>query len=835
MLKDLSAATQGFYGEGFYSQVVQFLGQGLGACSMLIAERLTHDEQTLRVVAMSGWEDRPVLKTFKAEGTIAGEALDATGGALLISGNSSEDFPIDPVARSLNTHSAAAIPVLNLAGRASGALVAYFAEPHETLEHVGTVLEISAERVGSEFERQAFDTAFEASERRFRAFAETASDWFWEMDDQLRFSYFSDRFEQITGVPPRNLLGKTRQETGIPNVDEAAWQQHLHSLATHEPIRDFVHPRTKDDGSTVWLSISCKPDFDETGRFRGYYGIGRDITDMKERQEELIAAMEKAESANRSKSEFLANMSHEIRTPMNGVMGMAELLVRTELDDKQTTFANTIMKSGSALLTIINDILDFSKIDAGQLTLTLEPFHLAEAIEDVAVLASSNAAEKGLELIVRIDPTLPGKFEGDAGRLRQIVTNLVGNAMKFTERGSVIVDVSAGPAADGKQRLDFQVQDTGIGIPENKIQDIFGKFSQVDGSATRKHGGTGLGLAISASLVELMGGKLEVESTVGEGSRFYFSVEFPVVEGARPKPLPPVDLTGSRVLVVDDIETNRDILTENLKAWKFDAAACATAAQALNVLKAAHERSIGIDLAILDYHMPETNGGDLARAIRSNPDTASVPIIMLTSVDQTEDGSSFRELGIEGHLTKPIRASQLLDLIVRVMHPQGPADAEEQEACSGVPAPAPVEISDAFTPAEAEQGEIDILVAEDSEVNRLLFDEILKLSGYSYRIVANGSQALDCFDQCRPRLILSDISMPIVDGFQLTEEIRMRELGSMRRTPVIGITAHVTGAETASWLKVGMDDFLPKPVSKDTLLKKLAEWLRAEGETARVA
>ncbi len=887
-LKTLNAATQGFYGQAYYKQVVQFLSASFGARCILIAARSVENDTDMDVVAISGWEDRPEFSEFEVEGTIAGQALDVSGGALLISAADGGGFPNDKVACSLAAKSATAVPIHNIAGRTIGAVVAFFCDPNDGLAHIGTVLEIVAERIGSEFERQTFDQAYEASERRFRGFAETASDWFWEMDEELRFSFFSNRFEQITGVAPRKLLGKTRQETGIPDIDEETWKAHLERLATHKPIRDFVHPRTKDNGDKVWLSISGKPHFDRDGKFGGYFGIGRDITETKQRQEDLTEAMKKAEVANRSKSEFLANMSHEIRTPMNGVMGMAELLVRTELDGKQTTFAQTIMKSGAALLTIINDILDFSKIDAGQLTLDDEPFHLAEAIEDVGVLASSTAAEKGLELIVRVDPDLPQKFAGDAGRIRQIVTNLVGNALKFTEQGSVYVGVSAGQSADGTemgQRLDFHVRDTGIGIPAEKLRDIFDKFSQIDGSATRKHGGTGLGLAISSSLVTMMGGKLEVESTVGEGSCFHFSIDLPVVEGAKPKPLPPIDLSGARILVVDDVETNRDILSENLKAWKFDSAACSHAKHALTVLRAAREKHVNIDLVILDYHMPEMNGAELAKAIRNDPDTTSLPIIMLTSVDQMEDGESFRKLGINGHLTKPVRASQLLDLIVHVMHVQQSnaaapeeltvaeetpdeaapiAEAPEQPALKETPSST---IEDAFTPIEqnsaeiaappelspvslptapaksdtvppAEQSaqtEIDILVAEDSDVNRVLFDEILKLSGYSYKIVSNGSLALESFELCKPRLVLSDISMPVVDGFQLTEEIRMRELGSMRRTPVIGITAHVTGAETASWLKVGMDDFLPKPVSQDALLKKIAEWIPAGDEASRVA
>lgn len=852
-LKGLSAATQGCFGQSFFGQVAKYLLSSLGAQAVVVTELSAWSPSKLRVTGLAGWQGPTAIETLPLEGSISGEALDVSGGAVLLKDGAAEGFPADTIATGLQAKSAAAAQVLNVAGRPVGAVTAYFDEAYDELDQVGTVLELAAERVAAECERMAFDVAFETSERRFRGFAETASDWFWEMDENLRFSYFSDRFEEITGVAPRNLLGKTRQETGIPNVEEEQWEAHLSALAEHRPFKEFVHPRTKDDGQIVWLSISGRPHFDNNGDFGGYYGIGRDITEIKDRQAALIAAMEKAETANRSKSEFLANMSHEIRTPMNGVMGMAELLMRTKLDDKQETFAETILKSGSALLTIINDILDFSKIDAGQLTLHPEPFDLAEAVNDVAMLASSNAAEKGLELIVRVDPSLPLKFVGDAGRLRQVLTNLIGNAVKFTEEGSVYLDISSqseGQAGNARC-VTVQVQDTGIGIPEEKLADIFDKFSQVDGSATRKHDGTGLGLAISSSLVRLMGGELKVESTLGEGSRFYFTIELPVIEGSTPKPLPPVDLSGARVLIVDDIETNRDILTENLKAWGFDSAACASAAQAFKVLEAAQTRDIKIDLIVLDYQMPEMNGAEFAKAVRRNPATASIPIVMLTSVDQMEDGASFKKLGVEGQLTKPVRASQLLDIIVNVMHGQAserePASGElitEDHAGTVAPEPmesseqpAPIEhqeeaslaMSNPFVPSDEEEaGEVDILVAEDNDVNQSIFAEILNGSGYTYKIVPNGSKALDCFEEIRPRLVLSDISMPVLDGFQLAEEIRMRELGSMRRTPVIGITAHATGAETASWLQVGMDDFLPKPVSRDALLGKIANWLQEE-------
>lgn len=390
---------------------------------------------------------------------------------------------------------------------------------------------------------------------------------------------------------------------------------------------------------------------------------------------ELETANQVAQQADRAKSEFLANMSHEIRTPMNGVMGMAELLVKTDLTDKQKGFAEIILRSGNSLLTIINDILDFSKIDAGQMELDPAPFHLRSAIDDAATLVSAKVAEKDLELIVRVDPGLPNQFVGDVGRLRQVIINILGNAIKFTERGHVLLNVD-GKFESGIADLTFSIEDTGIGISDEKQRMIFEKFRQADESATRKHQGTGLGLAISSSLVELMGGKISVHSELGEGSRFSFSIKLPIVEDALDTAPINTDIANSKVLVVDDNPINRSILTENLVSWSLDAASVDSGEQALAFLEKANEGGLKIDCLILDYHMPEMNGADVARAIRQNPATADLPIVMLTSVDQMEDGTNFSSLGIDGHLVKPARSAALREILSEVLSKRSSGDPE---------------------------------------------------------------------------------------------------------------------------------------------------------------
>jgi signal transduction histidine kinase/CheY-like chemotaxis protein len=375
-----------------------------------------------------------------------------------------------------------------------------------------------------------------------------------------------------------------------------------------------------------------------------------------------------AEKADRTKSEFLANMSHEIRTPMNGVIGMAELLSTTNLDSRQAMFTNVIIKSGNALITIINDILDFSKLDAGQMTLDPAPMQLRETIEDVATLFAIHGAEKNVELIVRVNPSLPNTIIGDSGRWRQVVANLVGNAIKFTDRGRVLInvdgavkDVAAGKALE----LTISVTDTGIGIPEDKVELLFRKFSQVDTSATRKHQGTGLGLAISAALVQLMDGKIGVESVSGNGSTFAFTIELPVAQTQQDDFGPSPDLLDRRVLLVDDDETCRTILSEQLRAWGCDCAAVETGRDALAFVRIAIESGIKLDAIIIDHDMPEMSGADVVARLQSDPRYRHIPAIVLTSVHQMENGSQVSSRGMAGQLAKPVRSSMLHKLLAR--------------------------------------------------------------------------------------------------------------------------------------------------------------------------
>ncbi|RWM11847.1 MAG: response regulator [Mesorhizobium sp.] len=559
---------------------------------------------------------------------------------------------------------------------------------------------------------------------------------------------------------------------------------------------------------------------------------------------ESAASLFKAEAADRAKSEFLANMSHEIRTPMNGVLGMAELLAKTELTPRQKTFTDVIVKSGNALLTIINDILDFSKINAGQLTLDPAPFRLAEAVEDVATLVSARVAEKNLELIVRVDPRLPAFVVGDAGRFRQIVTNLLGNAVKFTEKGHVLVDVG-GDVVDGVVQLKVRVEDTGIGIPAEKLQSVFEKFAQVDGSSTRRHEGTGLGLAIGARLVDLMGGKIGVESEIGRGSVFWFAVPLPAHNQEAGDKLVPVDVTGARVLVIDDNPVNREILLEQLRSWSFDCAAAESGAVGLAFLDRACQLGASVDCIILDYQMPGMNGADVAKAIAADSRLSSIPVVLLTSVDQVDFGRMVIDFGIVAHLTKPARSAVLLGTVISAIQKARTQGAKAHFVREPVAAQAPppsftvirgpaVPVPAASESTTAPSGPIDILIAEDNEVNQLVFGQILNGFGLSYRIAGNGRTAVEMYRALRPRLVLMDVSMPEMNGYEATRAIRVIEEQYGERTPIIGVTAHALKGDREKCVEAGMDDYLPKPVSPDRLGAKIGAWL-SETVTAKTA
>jgi PAS domain S-box-containing protein len=586
--------------------------------------------------------------------------------------------------------------------------------------------------------------------------------------------------------------------------------------------REWTYVRK--DGSHLTVSVTVTA-LRAAGQITGFLKVATDITERRQTQTELLRAKEAAEAATRARSEFLANMSHEIRTPMNGILGMTTLLLDSELSDEQRHQAEAVSRSGESLLSIINDILDFSKIEAGKLVFETLDFDLHEAVEGCLELFAQRAEGKGLELACLIESNVPAQLRGDPGRLRQVLTNLVSNAIKFSERGEVVVKVSVQDQSDTDARLRFEVKDTGIGIPAEVQARLFRAFSQADASTSRKYGGTGLGLAISRQLVEMMQGQFGVESAPGRGSTFWFTARLArQPEGVDPQPIVRGDLVHLHVLIVDDNETNREILQHRTRAWKMRSGTAANSAEALQELRKACSTGDPYQVVLLDLHMPGTNGLALARSIRGESGLAGVRLVLLSSLGGRLGAEELKAAGIDDCLVKPVKQSLLFDCLATLM---GGVAAEPVRKARKVSAPAA-----SAAPAKLKWR---ILLAEDNTVNQEVAQGLLRKLGCRADAVANGTEVLEAVRQVSYDVILMDCQMPELDGYEATRRIRQFEQERVApfdwKAPlyIIAMTANAMEGDREKCLLAGMNDYIGKPVRLEELRAALAR--RGDHET----
>lgn len=665
-------------------------------------------------------------------------------------------------------------------------------------------------------ERVCAQEALSAERQILRALIDNVPDYMYVKDSDCRFLLANMAVAKQMGAKgPEELLGKTDFDFYPRHLAATFFEDEQKVIRAGQAEINREESGMDPQGNLSQVLTTQVPLRGKNNQVIGLVGIGHDITHMKKIQAEMQRAREAAEAASRAKSEFLANMSHEIRTPLNGIMGMTDLALETELDREQREYLETVKVSADSLLTVINDILDFSKIEAGKIDLEFVDFDVRDSLESALKTLAVRADEKRLELLCEVAPEVPELARGDITRLRQVLLNLVGNAIKFTNEGEIAVRVWQG-ARDGRELvLHFTVSDTGIGIPKDKQEMIFDPFAQADSSTTRKYGGTGLGLTISARLVRMMGGQMWVESEEGRGSHFHFTVRLQIADRKEVRvgsPAPPEILRGVRVLVVDDNRTNLRILEGMLKRWEMVPLCVESGEQALAELASARNEGKAFGLIVTDMHMPRMDGFELVEHIREKPELSTATIMMLTSAGHRGDAERCQKLGVSAYLLKPIRQSELREAVARVL------GAREQEGM--------IRLVTRYSLRDArDRSEIlRILVAEDNLVNQRLVVRLLEKRGHRVVVAANGKEAVAVMEKETFDLILMDVQMPEMDGFEATAAIRKKEKSRGLHQIIVALTAHAMKGDHEKCLAAGMDAYLSKPIRPQELDEMLARY-----------
>jgi PAS domain S-box-containing protein len=822
--------------EDLYQRVCEAAVHGgrLNAASICVPREAAGDA---KVVAVAG-EHADTLRDVQISidsSTAIGRGLVGTAfrtQAPCISNDFQADFRTEhwhAAARQAGIAAAAAVPLVQN-GSTMAILLLHSADKNsfedevvQLLMHMGRNVVFALDNLKRESDRKIAEEELRGVDARLKRATRGANDGLWELDVASREIWVSEHFAEMFGYEQQEFLGGRQKFFDILLPEDAVRLRDAIERSIRDGVLVDVEVRAKTRaGEARWYRVRGALERTADGIPLTVSGSQRDITQRQQYALALLEATETAAAANKAKSQFLANMSHEIRTPMNGVIGMIELLLETPLNPMQLDYAQTVRDSAAALLTVINDILDFSKVEAGKLDLEILDMDMRDTVEDVARLLAIQAHAKGLEVIALIDPSLPDLVRGDAGRLRQVLLNLGGNAVKFTQKGEVSIECKVAQKDDRGVLVRCEIRDTGMGIPASRVDALFTAFTQVDSSTTRRFGGTGLGLSIVKRLVGLMDGEVGVSSEEGVGSTFWFSARLGVAQDvAKPRPAPPAELRGQRIVIVDDNMTNRKVLLGQLSLCGMDAVCASSADEALSLMRIAANAGRPFEVALLDHQMPGCDGATLGKTILAEPELRGARLILLTSSGQRGDGRMFSDLGFAGYLLKPVTHRDLTDCLMMVLGTQ--ADGWRM-------ATQPIVTRHALR-SQRQREAHHILLAEDNVVNQKVACRILEKLGYRVDVAADGLAAFEAWQSGRYQAILMDCQMPIMDGYETARKIREHEAGG-KHVPIIALTAHAMKGADNECRAAGMDDYLSKPIDRTQLQEALNRWLNDPGESA---